>query len=157
MRAIAYAFAVQAGTVGSAGLAADGPRTAFACTLSNSKRVLVLTEADRITYRYGTAQRTELMIEGTPGSRSVFVGHGRFAGAEMQLRFVRGAYSYIIYTMEANGRAGSSAISRLMVMRGTRAILDLPCKPYADFVGGFDLIDRLPPDDDRFNAISGGD
>jgi hypothetical protein len=130
----------------------------FHCTLANGKNVSVTICGEQIIYRYGRGSRAELTLNGTPRSRNVFYGGGRYVSPQYQLRFQNGRYSYIVHTMEANPRMDSSGISGLVVMRDARTILDLSCRRWTGFTGSYELRDALPIDEDeRYSAMSGGE
>lgn len=59
--------------------------------------VRVTTEGTELVYRYGTTNIPELTIHGSASSHNVFFRRDRWAHGEGQrLRFVNGAYSYIL-------------------------------------------------------------
>lgn len=76
----------------------------------------------------------------------------RYAGLEQQLRFTRGAYSYVLYSMDANEAKGSNAVSGIVVIHGSRRIADLSCLPHATFGENYDF-DELPQDTGAFTAM----
>jgi hypothetical protein len=129
------------------------PQIVFSCTVRNGKTVSVTDRAGSFTYRYGTARAAQLTIAGDARSDNLHFMRQRYAGPETQLRFSRGAYNYIVYAMEGNGRTGARAVSGLLVMRGDRHVQDLPCRRYAEFRTGFDDLDGLPQDSETYSAM----
>ena len=131
----------------------DGLRTIFECTLRNGKTLGVTTQGGNLFYKYGAGNRTELSLRGSPRSETVFFMRQRYAGPQMQLRFTNNGYSYIVHSMEGNGRTGARGVSGLVVMRGARRIADHSCRRHTEFTGSFDLLDALPRDSEAYSAM----
>ncbi len=132
---------------------AQAGETVFRCTLTNGKTVSVTTLGDRLTYRYGTPQRAELTINGTPRTGNVHYMQQRYASIQSQMRFSNGDYHYIVHSMGASQVAQSNAISGLVVMRGNRRIADHSCRSFREFDGGFDIRQELPEDSERWSVM----
>jgi hypothetical protein len=131
--------------------AAGSSTTVFTCSIG--KKTVSVTQADgRLTYHYGTGVKDELSIIGIPTSGNVFQMIQRFAGLEYQLRFRRGAYSYIVYDSEGNNRVGAAASSGLVVMQGTKRISDRSCARSAEFAISLDSL-GIPEDTDAYSAM----
>lgn len=145
-------------TMGSISSAeAANPVTIFDCHLPGGKIVTVTESSDNtFTYRHGTKHSTDMMISGTPTSGNLFYWFGRYAGLEFQLRFTKGDYSYIVYSLGPNPNVGASGSSGVEVFKGTKDISDPTgrndtCTPFADLDG---MTDDLPVDNDSWDAIS---
>ena len=123
----------------------------FACSLGK-KSVSVTAVGAELTYKFGAPGKTEISIVGSIARGNVFHRENRYAGMEHQLRFVSGEYSYIVYNMEGNARAGASALSGLAVMEGAKVVADMQCTRYAEFGVGFD-VQSLPQDGEEHSAM----
>jgi hypothetical protein len=130
-----------------------GAETVFSCAVRGGKTVTVTNSGGTFTYRYGTRAHPELTLTGGARTGNLHFMRQRYAGVEMQLRFTRGAYSYIVYAMEGNGQTGTNPVSGLVVMRGSRRISEQSCTHYTDFASGFDALDALPQDNAAFTAM----
>lgn len=121
-------------------------RTIFSCRLRGAKIVTVTGGGGRYVYRYGTARRPELTIVGTAANGKVFKQTATHGGAyDIQLRFVRGEYSYIVHSFPRNDIVDNVPTSGLMVFRGGRRILDRDCSPWARIsFGDFEDLYELP-------------
>lgn len=135
----------------------SGVETVFRCTLRNGKTVSITAQGGNLFYAYGTPRRAELSLRGSARSGNVFFWQQRYASILSQVRFTRGDHHYILYSMGANGQTGSSAVSGLLVLRGSRRVSDHSCRRHAEFTGGFDLLNRLPQDSETYSAMSAGD
>lgn len=125
----------------------------FDCKLG-TKRATVTVERGRVIYRYGSGNLAELTIAGSGATGNVHGYVGRYAEILRQVRFTKGEYSYILYTMGASRRADSSAVGGLTVMRGTKVLSNRACKPWVEFTGGYQALDGLPQDDDSWSAMA---
>ncbi|MBU6475047.1 MAG: hypothetical protein KGL10_07285 [Alphaproteobacteria bacterium] len=135
----------------SAARAGDAATTLFTCSLG--KKTVSVTSADgRLTYHYGTGKKDELSIVGVPAAGNIFEMDQRFAGIEDQLRFKKGDYSYIIYSIGANDFVGAAADSGLVVMRGTKVIFDRSCAQYTELDLPDDSFD-IPEDTEAYSAM----
>ena len=130
---------------------AGTPKKLFACSLGK-KSVSVTAVGSRLSYQFGAPAKAEMAIIGSAGQGNVFYRSDRYAGMEYQIRFVNGPYSYIVYSMEGNGRTGAAASSGLMVMKGTKTIADMPCLHYTEFAASFNY-GKLPQDDESHSAM----
>jgi len=136
---------------GLAAHAKETPVKAFSCAIG-AKRVSVTTEDGRLVYRYGTAAKDEMSVVGDPASGNIFQMSQRFAGMEYQLRFTNGAFSYIVYESEGNGRVGASATSGLVVMRGAKRISDKSCARFSELTMPPATL-AIPEDTDAYSAM----
>lgn len=139
-RFVVLAALLVTGTSAAASLSPNpiGPKTGapvhtiFSCRLPGGKNVTVTGSAGRFVYRYGTARRPELTIVGTAASRNVFKQVAVHGGDwDIQLRFVKGPYSYIVHSFPRNDIVDNVATSGLIVFRGGKRILDRNCAPWA--------------------------
>lgn len=129
---------------------AERPQRVFACSLGR-KSVSVTSLGHRLTYTFGTPGHTEISITGSAGQGNVLHYGARYAGWEDQLRFVRGQYSYVAYSVEGNSNSDASPVSGLVVLKGDKVAADMPCTRYTKFSGDFDL---LPADTKQYSAMS---
>jgi hypothetical protein len=143
-------FAGAAALPAAPALAAN-PTTLFICRIG-ARTATVTADGPRLTYRFGRPGRPEIIITGGPNSGNAFYMRQRYVEWESQIRFTRGAHSYIVYTMPANAMAGSNAISGLVVLRGTSRIADHSCARQASFRYGYDY-EGLPDDSEEFTAM----
>lgn len=123
----------------------------FTCRIG-SHTASVTDTGGQLAYHYGTAGKTEMSIVATAKSGNVLQLEQRFAGMEYQLRFKNGAYSYIVYSSEGNGRSGAAAVSGLVVMKGTKVLADKTCSPYADLTLP-PPSEGIPQDSDTYSAM----
>lgn len=137
-----------------AAAAAQGREAVFQCVLRNGKTVSVTAQGERLTYRYGTPRRAELTLTGTPSSRNVFHFSGRYFNILNQLRFQNGRHSYIVYSLPGSRTADAKGSYGVMVLRDGRRVGDTQCRRETEFQGGFDLFQRLPQDDERYNVMT---
>ncbi len=110
------------------------------------------TQGDQIVYHFGTASKDEITIVGSAASGNVFEMAQRYAGWEYQLRFTKDNFSYIVYSSEANERVGASATSGLVVMKGTKRILDKNCSPQAYVTLPPERL-KVPQDSETYSAM----
>lgn len=110
---------------------ADPATSLFACRIG-THTVSVTDTGGQLSYRYGTAGKDEMRIVAATKSGKVFQMQQRFADPEYQLRFENGAYSYVVFSMEGNGRSGAQPVSGLVVMKGTKVLSNKFCSPYED-------------------------
>ena len=116
-----------------ASAAAPPAELIFSCRVRGGKTVTVTGDGGRLVYRYGTARRPELTIVGTAADGNVFKRIAVHGGAwDTQLRFVNGAYSYVVHSFPRSDIADNVATSGLMVFRGGKKILDRDCAPWAE-------------------------
>ena len=132
------------------------PVTIFDCHLPAGKWVTITQDGNRFTYRHGTAHGNDLKIEGDVHSRNVFYWSGRYTNIEKQLRFTKGKYSYIVFSLGANPSLGADPDSGLEVLKGRKIISDTKgnndiCSPWADLKNSMD--NDLPEDDDSWSAM----
>lgn len=123
----------------------------FACSLGR-KLISVTAVGSRLTYHFGTSAKEEMVIVGTPGQGNVFYRSDLYTGMEYQIRFAKGLYSYVVYSMEGNDRTGMAATSGLTVMKGAKSIADMPCRRHTTFNTNFDY-HTLPQDDEDHSAM----
>jgi hypothetical protein len=141
--------AAAAGMTLSQSASAEQPRrggTLFACALPGGKTVKVTARGDRITYRFGTPRRAELMIVGSAANRNMFATTRLHGGPTYwtQLRFVRGEYSYVVHSVPRSRTLDNVASSGLMVFRGGRLISDRACRRWTEL--SFDALAEIPED-----------
>jgi hypothetical protein len=125
--------------------AAEGD-TIFSCRLPRGKIVTVTRDGEQFLYRYGTAGRTELTIEGTEANGRIFKQASVHGGTyDIQLRFVSGEYSYIVHSFPRSDIVDNVPRSGLMVFRGGKKIMDRNCAPWAEIsFGDFGYLFALP-------------
>jgi hypothetical protein len=131
----------------------SGAETVFECTLRNGNSVRVTAQGGNLFYRYGNSRRAELALRGSARSGTVHYMQQRYASIQSQLRFTNGNYHYIVHSMGANQQSGSSSISGLVVMRGTRRVADHSCRRFTEFRAGFDTLNRLPADTEAYSVM----
>lgn len=150
-------IAIFAMTLMVAGPVQSGPapRTIFSCILDNNRTVRVTAAGRRLTYSYGMPRRAELTIVGSARAGNVYWMTQRYAGLQYQLRFARGAYSYVLFSMDANAMSQSSDVSGLVVMRRTARVSHGSCKKHERFrwSSSRGLPVGLPEDDEAFSAM----
>lgn len=130
---------------------APAPTKLFSCAVG-PKTATVTAAGDQLTYNFGLPGKPELTISGDPKSGNIFWMVQRFAGIEQQLRFRRGDYSYVVYSVAGNETSGSAAISGLVVMKGDKIISDKTCAAQAEFSTDHDW-DALPEDTEAFSIM----
>lgn len=114
------------------GQQAAGEHTVFSCQLSGGKIATVTQDGGQFLYRYGSAGRAELTIEGTAANGRLFKQAALHGGTyDVQLRFVSGAYSYIVHSFPRSDIVDNVPRSGLMVFRDGRKIMDRNCSPWA--------------------------
>jgi hypothetical protein len=148
MKAPIFVFAIIMLTIPKLANAAN---PLFMCKIG-THTVMVTDDNGALTYQYGTSQKEELKISGSASSGNVFQLEQRFAGIENQLRFKRGDYSYLVYSVEGNDQTGAQAVSGLVVMKGTKTILDKTCSPFAELALP-DPSENIPEDSDTYSAM----
>ncbi len=111
---------------------AAGKHAVFSCQLSGGKTATVTQDGGRFLYRYGTAGRPELTIEGTAKNGRIFQKAAYHGGVTVnELRFVSGAYSYIVHSFPRSDIVDNEPNSGLKVFRGGKMIMDRSCSPWA--------------------------
>lgn len=145
-------------TLAMAGLspALANPVMIFDCHLPAGKRVTVTQDGATFTYRHATAHGTDLTITGSATSGNIFYWSGRYTNIEQQLRFTKGDYSYIVFSLGANANLGAQGYSGVEVLKGTKVISDTngnndTCSPWVDLKIPMD--NDLPEDDDSWSAM----
>ena len=128
---------------------ADGEYGVFFCPLGGGKLVTVGKDGERYRYRYGTARQAELTIEGTPTNGRLFVQSELHGGEHMvELRFVSGAYSYVVHSFPRSDIVDNVPTSGLRVYQGNRMITDRSCSPWAELsdedFNSFETLPRVP-------------
>jgi len=120
------------------------PNFGFMCQLG-PKAVRVTTEGRDLVYRFGTTNTTELTIRGNAASRNVFFRHDTGMRSDgQQLRFVNGAYSYVLSSLFV-GAAGGEDWVKFSVLHDDKVVRTQSCRGSASFED-FDQLDRLPRD-----------
>ncbi|SFQ00629.1 hypothetical protein SAMN04488241_12110 [Sphingomonas rubra] len=114
--------------------------------------VSVSAVGNRLTYQFGTPAKVEMTIIASAAQGNVFFRMDRYASMEYQLRFTNGPYSYIVYSMGANQRAGSDDVSGLVVMKGKQQIANMNCIRFSELNLPFDY-DQLPEDSEEYTAM----
>src|SRR4051812_19207371 len=105
----------------------------FSCRIRGGKLATVSGGGGRFIYRYGTAGSADLTIVGTAANRAVFKRAAVHGGdPDIQLRFVRGKYSYIVHSFPRNEIVDNVATSGLVVFRAGRRLLERDCSPWAE-------------------------
>ena len=128
------------------------PQRVFVCSLGR-KSVTVTAAGSQLTYSFGTATHTELRIVANAKRGDVFYRSDIYDSPEQQLRFLAGAYSYILYSMDGNPRKDVKAVSGLLVAKDGKRVVDMPCAPYEQFGVGFDY-SALPQDTGSNSAMA---
>ena len=128
-----------------------GDTRVFTCSLGR-KAVSVTAEGGAFVYRFGRPGVPELMIAGSARRGNLSYRTARYSGMEYQLRFARGRYSYVVYSLEGNGQTGARPASGLVVMDGLRRVADMPCRTHAEFATGFPF-GELPEDGEEYTAM----
>jgi hypothetical protein len=123
----------------------------FTCAIGK-KTVSVTIAGDQLIYHFGTAGKDEIAIIGTPASGNIFQMTQRYAGMEYQLRFKKDEFSYIVYSSEGNPNVGASATSGLVVMQGTKTIMDKPCSKLTELTLP-DATLKVPEDSEAYSAM----
>ncbi|RYY07217.1 MAG: hypothetical protein EON55_21900, partial [Alphaproteobacteria bacterium] len=135
------ASATALSIIATAGALRAEPGTAshrvFACALG-AKSVSVTASGNQLVYSFGTAAHTELRVVASASRKNVFFRTDRYAGPQQQLRFVNGAYSYIVYSMAGNAETEAQSVSGLVVTKDGKKVADMPCSTYSELGGGFD-------------------
>jgi hypothetical protein len=121
----------------------------FTCRLGDGKSVKVTGDGEHWVYRYGAAGRPELTIAATPARKNNFKRIAVHGGDwEVQLRFVSGAYSYVVHSFPRNDIVDNVPTSGLVVFRGAKRILSRDCTPWADISladpGVFEGLESVP-------------
>ena len=150
-RAVALFALALAAALPAAPAPARDPGLLFSCRIG-ARTATVTADGPRLIYRFGPARRPEITIVAGRTGGGVFYRRERYVEWEEQLRFTRGDYSYILYSMAANPHADSSAISGLVVLRGTNRVSDQSCARHASFTFGYDY-EGLPQDSETFTAM----
>jgi hypothetical protein len=116
---------------------AEAPETVFACSFG-TRRVEVVREGGRLTYRFGRPGRPELELAGDAASGTLFYHRTLYArGEDQTLRFTRGDFSYVIFSgWSAPNRylEGARDDSGLLVLRCGRVIRRMNCRAGGDFL-----------------------
>lgn len=131
--------------------AADAPETVFACSFG-ARRVEVVRDGGRLTYRFGRPGRPELVLAGDAASGTLFYHRTLYArGEDQTLRFTSGDFSYVIFSgWSAPNRylEGARDDAGLLVLRGGRVIRRMNCREGGDFLEN-PLFFTLPRDADN--------
>lgn len=116
---------------------ADTPETVFACGFG-TRRVAVVREGVRLSYRFGPPGRPELELSGDASSGNVFYHRTLYArGEDQSLRFTHGAFSYVIFNAWSAPNLyleGARDYSGLLVLRNGRVIRRLNCRADGNFL-----------------------
>ena len=116
----------------------------FSCSFG-ANRVIVTSLGGNLVYRYGSRNADELTIVQEPQKRNVFSFHDMAARSELRsLRFVNGAYSYMVFSFFQAGRDAKDEAG-LAVFKGSKLLSQRMCKTYGEFAGEEGL-DRLAKD-----------
>ncbi len=130
------------------------PEPVFACSFG-AKQLTVTQQGDALVYRYGTKARTELSIVADAPSNRVFYHRTLYARAEDQtLRFVSGAYNYVVYAHWSAPSLGTTEESRtgefyyggLTVLRGETELTSRRCRSGGD-MREWPIFKTLPQDE----------
>ena len=120
------------------------PAFGYVCQLGQ-KAVRVTTEGNDLVYRYGTTKTPELTIRGNAANRKVFLRHDTAMRAEVQqLRFVNGAYSYVLSSLFVAAAGGEDRV-KFSVLHDDKVVRTQLCRgsrSFEDFGG----LDGLPRD-----------
>lgn len=130
------------------------PEPVFACSFG-AKQLTVTQQGDALVYRYGTKARTELSIVADAPSNRVFYHRTLYARAEDQtLRFVSGAYNYVVYAHWSAPSLGTTEESStgefyyggLTVLRGETELTSRRCRSGGD-MREWPIFKTLPQDE----------
>ena len=130
------------------------PEPVFACSFG-AKQLTVTQQGDALVYRYGTKARTELSIVANAPSNRVFYHRTLYARAEDQtLRFVSGAYNYVVYAHWSAPSMGTTEESStgefyyggLTVLRGEIELTSRRCRSGGD-MREWPIFKTLPQDE----------
>ena len=130
------------------------PEPVFACSFG-AKQLTVTQQGDALVYRYGTKARTELSIVADAPSNRVFYHRTLYARAEDQtLRFVSGAYNYVVYAHWSAPSMGTTEESStgefyyggLTVLRGETELTSRRCRSGGD-MREWPIFKTLPQDE----------
>lgn len=124
----------------------------FACSLGQ-KRVTVTATGDELVYRYGTRAKNEITIVGSAARRNVFFRTGRYANIENQIRFTRGAFSYIVFSEGGKPSVGARPVSGLTVLRGTKPVAEFTCRRWTELDSNRFDFGKLPADSEAYSAL----
>lgn len=121
-------------------------RPIYVCDFGR-RQVAVCSTDNSLTYRFGSASRTELELTSSGGSSTAAVSAvtGGGGGKQTHIRFTNGDYDYIVHTMVAGGlteRPGQRS-SGLTVMRGEQEVSVMACGRTGDDQA-FDDTDLTP-------------
>ncbi len=125
----------------------------FRCQVGARVAMVTMTRS-ALTYSFGAPGKPALTIVGTASNGKVHRYWGRYVSPLYQLRFIAGDYSYIVYSMEANAKADSAAVSGVTVLRGKTVVGNYGCKRFSALASESDLIGALPMDGDEYSAMS---
>lgn len=134
-RVLVIAALLMMGTSAASTAKPAAAKAVFSCKLPGGKTVTVTGGGERFVYRYGTAKRAELTIVGTIAGKNLtkrFVAHG--GEWFIDLRFIKGDYSYVAYSFPRSDAMDNEPRSGLRVYRGGKTILDRKCAPFANIL-----------------------
>lgn len=130
------------------------PEPVFACSFG-AKQLTVTQQGDALVYRYGTKAKTELSIVADAPSNRIFYHRTLYARAEDQtLRFVSGAYNYVVYAHWSAPSMGTTEESStgefyyggLTVLRGETELTSRRCRSGGD-MREWPIFKTLPQDE----------
>ena len=130
------------------------PEPVFACSFG-AKQLTVTQQGDALVYRYGTKAKTELSIVADAPSNRIFYHRTLYARAEDQtLRFVSGAYNYVVYAHWSAPSLGTTEESStgefyyggLTVLRGETELTSRRCRSGGD-MREWPIFKTLPQDE----------
>ena len=130
------------------------PEPVFACSFG-AKQLTVTQQGDALVYRYGTKAKTELSIVADAPSNRIFYHRTLYARAEDQtLRFVSGAYNYVVYAHWSAPSMGTTEESStgefyyggLTVLRGEIELTSRRCRSGGD-MREWPIFKTLPQDE----------
>lgn len=99
----------------------------FMCRIGG-KVANVTASHGKLTYTFGPRGKPEISITGDPAKDTVFYlydAHNDFSVS--QLRFVRGAFSYVVFDYRARTDEVEPSFSGVAVMKGTKTLAILKC------------------------------
>lgn len=121
----------------------DAAAPSFSCSFGRN-HVSVSSLGGKLVYRYGSSGADELTIVQDPQKKNVSSFHDMGARSELRsLRFVNGAYSYVIFSFFQAGK-GYTDESGLAVLKGGKRLTQQMCK--SDAALSDEILAHLPED-----------
>lgn len=130
------------------------PNFKFTCRIG-PKSARVTTERGKLIYRFGTSEKTELIIRQNNARSNVFARRDLAGGGGewQQIRFVKGSFSYVIGSLFI---AGTQPVdeAKLFILSGKRMVRIYSCRGLDSFED-YDQLDALPRDATSLADVNG--